>query len=298
MGNARSLARERRGNVVLVIVKNDPEACVTVRLAKLAGIATIQLEASRMGISLDDQPEAFDAILAARKREVWLFELPGPQMEAALRASYKVTVIDHHAYHNLGLDRTCDDEGNLRPSALEQFLELAGIDDQELRMWDFNPRTIRGIGYFDAKLARGLRENDYDKREIGDVMALREEILRDTTPNFDEVNRKAALAWGRRERRNDRYWFVTAGGGVANAMLRYAIEDELDEDVIVTAAHDGQVFTVRHVSPEVIAHLTANIDGHTFVFGSNNCFGIDNRHGDARQVKLKHVLAALETAPW
>lgn len=296
MGNPNAEARQRRGNAVLVIVKNDPESAVAARMAKHAGIMTIVLVAKHMGISLDEQPEAFEQILRAGKKEVWTFELPGPKMEADIARRFTLRTIDHHEYTKLGLDRTCDEDGNLRPSALEQFLDLAGVDDDELRAWGYNPRTIRGIGYFDAKLARGLRERDYTQAEFNAVLELREQILRQTTPRYDETDRKAAAAWQRREQRKG-YWFVQAGGGVANAMLRHAIADELDEEVLLVSAPDELVITVRHVSQEVIAHLNAHVNGHTFVFGTRNCWGVDNRHGDAPRVSLAQVRAALETAP-
>lgn len=295
--SAVNAAIENRKNVVLVIVKNDPESYVTARLAELAGISTVVLEASRMGVSLDNHPEAFEQIIQSGKKEVWLFELPGPEMEASLCGSMKVVIIDHHWYSDLGLDRSWDGRGKPLPSALEQFVALAGITPREVASWDFDPRTIRGIGLVDAKFVPGLREAGYSPREIERVMDMRDEILRDTTRNFHESRRRAAVAWNARSR-TERYWLVKAGGAVPGAVQYWMWKDDCDEDPLVVVAPDDNVHTARHVPWRVVEHVVNAFPGaKVFGFGTHNCVGVDNRHGH-RHVTADEFLAALNTAPW
>ncbi len=97
---------------------------------------------------------------------------------------------------------------------------------------------------------------------------------------------------------------IIATGNWAPSVIDAALWDAIehghrhDESPIVLTAKDGLVTTVRHVSAAVIDHLNVTIrDGWTFVFGADNCWGVDNRK-DKRHVPLEEVLAALETAPW
>lgn len=307
--SAVNAAIENRKNVVLVLVENDAESHVTARLAALAGIHTVVLEASRMGVSLDNQPEAFEQIIQSGKKEVWLFELPGPVMEASLRgAGMKVVVIDHHWYADLRLDRTCDGEGNPLPSALEQFVALAGITPREVASWDFFPGLIRGIGLVDARFVRGLREAGYSPRQIADVMSFRDWIMermeaeerkagKHKKVTFAESRRKAALAWNARSR-TERYWLVKAGGAVPGAVQYWMWRDDCDEDPLVVVAPDDKVHTARHVPWRVVEHIVQAFPGaKVFAFGTRNCVGVDNRHGH-RHVTADEFLAALNTAPW
>lgn len=312
MGNSRAEeARERRNKAVLVIVPNDPESHVVVRLAEDT-MATVTLPDNGHGTTLDDYKGVLERIRKVRDcTEVWTFELPGPQTAEGLivRAGYTLRIIDHHAYgfnQATGMpimDRTRDLDGNLRPSALAQFITLGGYTDKEIqRLVGHNPKTVHGIGIYDASVGWGLRAAGYSPVEIMEVLDLRARIMRKTTKDFDGVMERARKAWRNRER-NGWYFLMIAGGNVASGIVQAAVEDatmnghEEDALPIVLSSQDELVTTVRHVSTKTIVHLNERIRGKTFVFGTCNCWGVDNRHPGHPFVSREEVLAALETAP-
>lgn len=166
----------------------------------------------------------------------------------------------------------------------------------------FDPKTIRGIGIYDASVGWGLRAAGYTAAEILDVLAFRARILRGTTRNFDTDIATAKKVWEDRVKSGG-YWLMEAGFNVAPAIVHVAVEDAAvrgnthDADPMIITAPDGMVHTVRHIGQAVIDHLMRSVDGHTFVFGTRNCWGVDNSHGDAPHVKIEQVIHALDSAP-
>lgn len=299
-----AMARERRQHVVVVTVKNDPESELIVRLAQMLNMSLI-VSGQDMSATLDAEHDIVNRLNRLHCREVWVVEMPGRRMEQAIMdAGYVLRVIDHHVYTQMRINRMRDpDTGVLMPSSLEQFMILAGIDMHELQRMGMDPYAVWGTGLYDSGAGRALRRAGFTKEQARATIALRTRIMREPDPaKFDREMAEARRLWASREWR-EWYSLIIAGGNVAPAVVQAALEDALnrghqqDEQPIVLSAKDSAVTTVRHVEPAVIAHLDGEIVGaHTFVFGSDNCWGVDNRKGK-RPVYLEEVLAALETAP-
>jgi len=206
-------------------------------------------------------------------------------------------IIDHHTYKDM--DRLIDPKnGEKKPSSLEQFLILAQIDDDEMKLWGFDPRTVRGIGISDALYVHGLRQSGYSDEELKKVYKLELEINKVIYPDYEELLKLAEKDWENRKELGD-YLLIksTNDGRIRKFISEVSIlkgEDNKPMILQVIGAGDyGEKISVQNVDSKIIDKLNKNIKGNTFTFGSGRCWGANNKEGEEK-VTLDDVLNVLE----
>lgn len=155
-------------NVSLICPSNDLESKTILQIARRLGM-DVRVSCQSWGARLENEPAEN---LEGLKGEVWIVEIPGPQIEDQLKLEgKKVTVIDHHFYK--GMDRFKE------KSSLEQFAEMCDYQLSEEAMgYSVNDRAyiwglaevcdsfsqMRDIRRKDL-LAQGWTEEDFKNNE-------------------------------------------------------------------------------------------------------------------------------------
>ncbi len=286
--------RERRARTVLVCPDNDPEAHMILLLAERIGMSVVR-STQKHGARLAQEPDFLARVIAAQKGEVWIVEIPGPELEAALREQkLDVHVIDHHTYESL--NRAIDTATGARNlSSLEQFMRMAGITDEELVAWGYDPKTVRGLGIFDDRFVQGLRNEGYTQAEIASVIDLGMEFSQAMNPDFAEIQEAAKRDWAKREMWNG-YILVRSdySKDVRGAIGHLSIREGTDTTPLIVSACGGKKLYVHEITEETLRRLKQQIPPeNTFTFGGTRCWGYDSRGGQPT-VTLEQVLEALE----
>lgn len=283
-------------HVLLYDVDNDAESRLIFLIALAAGITTIR-STQPHGASLERENGVLDLVRASRKTTVWTVELPGLATENQLRRhGFHVEIIDHHTYG--GLDRVHDEQGKRKKSSLEQFLDLTNITDDDLRSWGFDPRLVLGIGVMDDRYTHGLRSEGFSPEEVRRVLAYREYLDRQITPEYDLIAKIARLVWNNRQLQND-YLICTSTSNlrVSYAVCNRSIEDALEEHPIIIADRGGRQIYVNNISPMLVPKLEQAFAGHrTFTYGSGRCWGIDNDVTELPKITIEEILTTLTQA--
>ncbi|MCX6715082.1 MAG: hypothetical protein NTX72_04685 [Candidatus Uhrbacteria bacterium] len=283
-------------HVLLYDVDNDAESRLIFLIALAAGITVVR-SSQPHGASLERENGALELVRASRKTDVWTVELPGLATENQLRRhGLNVIIIDHHTYS--GLDRVHDEHGNRKKSSLEQFLALAEITDDDLRAWGFDPRLVLGIGVMDDRYTKGLRSEGFAPEEVRRVLAYRELLDRQITPEYDLITKTSRLVWKNR-RKQLGYIICTSTSNlrVSYAIGNRSIEDALEEHPIIIADRGGRQVYVNNISLDLIPKLETAFAGHrTFTYGSGRCWGIDNDVTDLPNISIEEILTTLTQA--
>lgn len=288
-------------NIVLICPHNDAESIMIVRLADHMNMCVV-VSNQPPGASLDKEPDLLERLADDRKTPIWIVEIPGLRMEAELAAlGHAVTIIDHHVY-GAGedrLDRTRRADGTRLPSSLEQFIALAGISDSEMLKWELSPRIVRGLGVFDDRYVKGLRDDGYDQDEIRQVIDLRNDCLLSAVPQFRDLVALARRTWTGRKKVGDYLVVVSRDPkSLRGEIGMCSVASGLDTHPLVISDMDGAELFVQNVGPEVIETLQSALalGPSTFLFGANRCFGVNNgkRPPDDR-VTLDILLGILAT---
>lgn len=284
-----------RNRVVLLCPSNDAESLLIQKIAAVVGLIVLPSSQS-LGAKLENEPDLIAQLNAVDRRIVWIVEIPGPECEAQLEElGYEVCPIDHHSYGKL--DRSHDPKtGGRRPSSLEQFLAMAEVADDELRGLG-EPRIIRGLGIFDDRYARGLREDGYSLEEIRQVLKLRASLIRELNPSFAAVQQAAEEAWKEREERNG-YIIIRALGkiGVRGEAGIITIREDCDEQPLVIIEPNGSATFVQNVDEADVFVLLAEFQQlfyNVFSFGAGRCFGTDGRSNRGLAVPSAEILKVL-----
>ena len=141
-----------RIDVTVLSPANDAESKTIIEICRRLEI-DVRISAQPWGTSLDREPE--ENLLHLR-RHVIVVEMPSPHAEKQLEArGYKVFVVDHHAYPNLGIDRRKPE------SSLEQ---VAALIEYDLTRWEL------GVAINDRAYIYGLLDAGYS---IDEILALR-----------------------------------------------------------------------------------------------------------------------------
>lgn len=285
--------KETRSKVVLLCPDNDSEAHMILVLAEKAGITTIHSKQPH-GAKLELELDLDSKLALLNKSEIWIVETPGIEKENELNTKgYEVKIIDHHTYDDM--DRLVDPVTGLKkPSSLEQFLTLAGIDDDEMKSWDFNPKTVRGIGIMDSRYVQGLREVGYTKEEINCVLDLHKEITNIIRPDFAKVMTIAEEDWKNRTEWNG-FLIIKSkhGGDIRTAISEVSIYNGADTIPMIISTGDGEKISVQNVNSEITSELMRKIKGaETYTFGSGNCWGVNNKNQSVI-ITLENVLNVL-----
>ncbi len=287
-------ALEIRSRSILLCPDNDSEARMILKLAEKARVAIVRSEQPH-GANLNLEPGIEEKLLKLKKSEVWIVETPGIEKEQELeKQGLTVKIIDHHTYQNL--NRLVDlKTGKKKPSSLEQFLAMAKIDDEEMRSWGFEPKTVRGIGIMDAKYVQGLREAGYTKEEINRVFKLKKEIIEEIRPEFNKLLKLAEKEWENR-REQSGYLIISSqhGGDMRTAISELSIIHDMDTIPMIISTGNGEKISVQNVPPEVIEKLNQSIKGNTYTFGSGRCWGVNNKNSEVK-VTLEEIIQALKS---
>ncbi len=286
-------ALERRARTLLVCPDNDAEAHMILLLAEKMGMTTLRSQQMH-GARLEREKDLVHLLAASRKHEVWIVEMPGENVEKALRESgVDVHIIDHHTYGPV--DRVTDPVTKQRkPSSLEQFLSHAAITDEELERWGYDPKTVRGLGIFDDRFVQGLRDEGYTKPEINAVLDLNGKFSRAINPVFDQIGVEARKAWEARQEWRG-YTIVQSDyvRDIRGAIGHITIREDQDTKPLIVSSNGGKKLFVHHVSPETIAHLQQELpQTNTFTFGSGRCWGYDSA-GETPRITLEQVKEVL-----
>jgi len=283
-------------HVLLYDVDNDAESRLIFLIALAAGITTVR-STQPHGASLERENGVLELVRASKKTEVWTVELPGPATENQLRRhGFHVVIIDHHTYS--GLDRVHDEHGKRKKSSLEQFLALTEITDEDLCSWGFEPRLVLGIGVMDDRYTHGLRSEGFSPEEVRRVLAYRENLDRQITPEYDLIAKIARLVWNNRNAHAG-YLVCTSTSNlrVSYAVCNRSIEDALEDHPIIIADRGGRQIYVNNISLALIPKLEQAFAGHrTFTYGSGRCWGIDNDVTDLPKISVEEILTVLSQA--
>ncbi len=276
---------------VLVVPLNDPEAILIYEIAKAMGIQVIR-SAQPHGAALDREPDLVPLIRDGGWKRVVIIEMPGPKVEAKLRAlGVELMIIDHH--HYTGINRAHDAKGRPLPSSLEQFLKMFRVTDARLRKLGYAPKAARGIGVMDRGFFWALQAEGYRPRDIDAVLALRRDLLARHGLLRDEERQMAAArkAWNARTAW-DGYQVVvneSAAGVREGVSFIVALEVKKPTPIIFVEKKRGLLYVQES---DRAMDLFRAFGG--FTFGLDRNWGYRNGPGK-KNVSLKdvqHVLSA------
>lgn len=289
----RERSLERRTQALLICPDNDPESRMIQLLAKHMSMSVLSSKQFH-GAKLEKEEGIVDKVSDVGKPEVWIVEIPGPEIEQELRKrGFEVHLIDHHTYGEL--DRVTDSASHERKrSSLEQFIAEADVTDEELREWGYDPRIVKGLGILDDRFAEGLREDGYAQEEITRVVDFSTAFSREMNPVFDEIQKAAEEDWKHREDWNG-YILIrsTSNRDVRGAIGYQALREGLDHVPAIISSCGGKKIFLQNADPEDVKLLQKEIPPtNTFTFGSGRCWGYDSR-GGVPTVTLDQVLRKL-----
>ncbi len=287
--------KEIRSKAVLLCPDNDSESHVILWLAEKAGMAIIRSKQPH-GAKLEFETDLELKLNDLKKPELWIVETPGIKKEEELiNKGIIVKIIDHHTHNES--DRLTDKKtGNIKPSSLEQFINMAKISDDEMRIWGFNPKTIRGIGIMDAKYVDGLKEYGYSEEEMGQVFNLQQQIMEEIRPGYADLIKLAEEDWKNRIKWNN-YFIIKSSNdvrGMRSAISKISTTHNMKNVPMIISVKDGEKISVQNADPKIIKKLMENIKAkETYTFGSGYCWGVLNTNQE-KKVTLEEILRLLE----
>ncbi len=263
-----------RNSAVLLIPQNDAEAVQILRIAEALGIETLVSDQPH-GARLENEPHLLERLQQTRKHNVVIVEMPGPVAEkAVLEAGFELTIIDHHRYDDL--DRMSDEQGNPKPSSLEQFFLLFDVRDEELAAHGFDVRLVRGVGIMDRGFIWALQRDGYSEEEIKSVSRYVYELSREARGDeLTELNEKIAReAWTTREQVGE-YLVVTSDVPKAEIRpyLSLVAAQEFGRPTPMVISSRGGLLIYVQDTPKAL-ELFKKFGG--FTFGQDTCWGYNN----------------------
>lgn len=280
--------------VCLVCPDNDAESRLILLIAYRLGLCVIR-SGQGLGATLErEHGNILELIQATGCPEVWIVEIPGPEVEQKIRDSgLSLTIIDHHVYGEL--DRSRGADGNLLPSSLEQFLTLTDLTFDRLATWGFDPIVVGGIAIMDTRFVQGLREEGFTQEEICRVLDFRRACARANFPDFDKMVSTANHAWRNRTVIGD-YIVVRSYGNlpIRGIVYELSIYDQLDTRPIIIVQKSGDEIFVQNIDVSVTKRLMTTFDGdHIFHFDQGRSWGVNNVH-TRYKIPLNHILWVLQ----
>jgi hypothetical protein len=285
------MRRDHLTGVVLVCPDNDPESRLILLIAYRLGMVVIR-SGQGLGATLErERGDIHQLIDMTMKGEVWIVEIPGPEIEQSLRLHGRIVrIIDHHTYGTL--DRSLDSDGKLLPSSLEQFLTLTGVTYDQLEIWGFDPVVVRGIAIMDARFVQGLREEGFTHQEICRVLDFRERCSRAGNPDFDRAQRAGREMWSMRQQMGE-YTVVNSNVDVSirGAISTLTIYENCDTKPLIVSDLGGKEIFVQNVDPSIVGLLKSAFP-EGFTFGTGRCWGVNNARSSTSYT-LDHILSVL-----
>ncbi len=263
-----------RDSVVLLIPQNDAEAVQILRIARAFKIETLVSDQPH-GARLEREPQLLQRLKQTGKLNVVIVEMPGPAVEKAVTdAGFTLYIIDHHRYDEL--DRMSDENGQPKPSSLEQFLLLFEVADNELERHGFDVRLVRGVGAMDRGFIWALQRDGYSEEEIKNVSRYVYELSREARGHeLTELNEKIAReAWKLRKQVGE-YLVVTSDVPKAEIRpyLSLLVAQEFGRPTPMVIASRGGLLIYVQDTPKALA-LFEKFGG--FTFGQDTCWGYNN----------------------
>lgn len=280
-------------NIFVIDVDNDAESRLLLLICYAAGIQVYR-SAQAHGATLDKEISILEIVLASRKTEVWTIEIPGLATEKLLeRNGINVLYIDHHTYGSL--DRAHDQDGKRVPGSLEQFLQMAEITNEDLEQWGFEPKLVHGIAVMDDRFTRGLRDEGFTPEERRRILAYREMLDRQVTPDYDKIKVVAENVWTNKWKKGG--YFICSSTSqlrTSYAVCTRSIQEALEEHPLILSDRGGRQIYVYNVTPDIIQKLENAFLGHkTFTFGLGLCWGLDNDINETPRITLEDILKIL-----
>ena len=264
-----------RKNTLLIVPVNDEEAYM---IAKLADAIKMQVHRSKQphGARLEQEPRILDLVRDSGCHRIIVIEMPGPEVEQQIGDLGKeLFIIDHHRYKDL--DRARDKNGQRLPSSLEQFLDLVGLDDQELDQLGYNPRLVRATGLWDAGYIWALIENGYTNKEIEQFEEHKEIIEKKLgLPAVSKESRMAAeRAWKDRREWNGYQVVITADqkAHIRSLVSRMSAKYYKKRTPVIISERAGQRLYVQETDRALDLHQKFG----GFTFGGDGNWGYDNK---------------------
>ncbi len=278
--------KTQRKNTLLIVPVNDLEAFLIAELGERIKMQVYRSEQPH-GAKLGDESNILETIKKSICSTVIIVEMPGPEIEKQIQALGKeLKIIDHHSYTDL--DRARDAEGMSLPSSLEQFLELAGIDDKELDEIGYKPRLVRATGLWDAGYIWALIDNGYTTEEIEEFEEYKEVIDQKlgSSSMTKESKLAAELAWKAREEWKEFWIFESAdmNAHIRSLISRMAAKHFKKPTPVIILERAGRVIYVQE-TPRA-SDLFDHFGG--FTFGKDHNWGYDNEEGE-KQVGLDQI---------
>lgn len=281
-----------RSSTVLILPPNDAEAVQILRIATKLKIQTLVSDQPH-GARLEHEPDLADRLNETGKQTVVVVEMPGPSAEKQLRAGgFDLHIIDHHRYDDL--DRMSDPKtGKPLPSSLEQFLEIFGISDDELKQNGFDPRLVRGVAAMDRGFIWALQRDGFSEEEIKHVSTYVRDLSR-VARGDEKTERNEATAqeaWKGRQQVGE-YVLVTSdepGAEIRPVVSLMAAEQFGKPTPMIIASRGGLLIYVQE-SPKAL-DLFKKFGG--FTFGQDTCWGYNNAL-EKRKVTVDDVFAVVQ----
>jgi len=283
--------RPKLQNIVLVCPDNDAESRLILLIAYRLCMCVIR-SGQGLGATLERERGDIHALIdMTMKAEVWIVEIPGPEIEKSLQLHGRIVrIIDHHTYGKL--DRSRDPDGNLLPSSLEQFLTMTEVTYDQLETWGFDPVVVHGVSIMDARFVQGLREEGYTHEQICRVLDFREACARSGFPDFDKAQAAARGSWQSRHTVGE-YTVVRAGVDVPirGAVSTITIYEDCDTRPFILEEFDAKEIFVQNVDPSVVERLQSAFP-EGFTFGTGRCWGVNNKRSGTTYT-LDEILGVL-----
>lgn len=239
-------------------------------ITKIAVAAGIPMVISKQphGANLSAEPDLGARLQAANQdaKRLVIVEMPGPEVEAALRTSgYELIIIDHHRYTDLDRMR--------HESSLEQFLAIFNIDDDRLTSLGFDPVLVRGVGLLDRGFVWELAKEGVPKEDAARIRAFYLSLA-DELNGPREVERAEALrAWNERTER-DGVIIVTSGREdlALREALSFIVAEHYEAAPELLFVQGKRRLTVQ--DSDAAPALFARFGG--FTFGQDRCWGVQS----------------------
>lgn len=271
---------------LLIVPPNDEEAYLIAELGDRLGYR-VHRSSQPHGARLEEEPGILEVVKESGVDVVVIVEMPGPDMEEKMRRLGKaVVVIDHHNYTDL--ERAYALDGSVLPSSLEQFLQFAGITDEQLEAWGYEVDLVRGIGLWDANYLWGVLEAGYTKDRVEAVIAFKDTLAKQVgAPDVDPINQQEAERVFAQREAFGAYFVVTSTHPTArirSSLSRLFATTYWKRTPMILSERSGSRIYVQETdrAKDLFHHFGG------FTFGSDCNWGYDNET-ELDQVTLAEV---------
>lgn len=271
---------------ILLCPKNDEESLQILKIAQAIGLPTV-ISTQPHGARLSAEPNLIARLKYADpdSTRVAIIEIPGPEIEQELRlVGYEVVIIDHHRYHDYNRMQHL--------SSLEQFLQVFGISDDQLRQLGFDPILVRGVGMIDRGFVWELSKEGLSKPDQKRIRDYYVELMGELGGVNKDAVTEAKRAWGDRDQYED-IWIVRSRRADVKIReaLSFVIADLFESPPQILILEGNGRVTLQ--DSDQSATLFEAFGG--FTFGQDRCWGFAPEPGHPTP-PLDKILGVIATA--